>query len=115
MISAALWIFVVGLFIFIARQRKLCRSRTWESILNSTFNFVFRLVFSFYYIFLTTYFQLWMAPAAPQNCRPQELRFWEAGGFDLLRNTFGYAINGNADWVCEKNYVRSKYKLIYFS
>ncbi|MFN8543924.1 MAG: endo-1,3-alpha-glucanase family glycosylhydrolase [Candidatus Binatia bacterium] len=41
----------------------------------------------------------WMAPVAPQDFRPKNLFFWEAGASQLFRLMWEGAIQGDADWV----------------
>jgi hypothetical protein len=41
----------------------------------------------------------WMMPVSPQDMRPKELRFWEAGNSSEFRVMWENAINGGADWV----------------
>lgn len=42
---------------------------------------------------------LWMAPVGPQDMRPKDLRYWEAGNSEALRRSWQSAIETGADWV----------------
>lgn len=45
------------------------------------------------------YNRLWMAPVAPQDVRPKDLRYWESHNTVAYRTMWEAAINGGADWV----------------
>lgn len=42
---------------------------------------------------------LWMAPVVPQDVRPKNSIYWEAGNSELYRKQWRAAIDGGADWV----------------
>lgn len=45
------------------------------------------------------YAPIWMSPVAPQDMRPKDWLFWEAGGSEAFRHAWSSAIEGGADWV----------------
>lgn len=46
-----------------------------------------------------TYDKIYMMPIDPQQFRPKDFVYWEAGNSASFRNAWGSAINGGADWV----------------
>jgi hypothetical protein len=42
---------------------------------------------------------IWMAPVVPQDMRPKNGKYWEAGNSELFRGQWLAAIRGGADWV----------------
>lgn len=46
-----------------------------------------------------SYGPLWMTPVCPQDMRPRNQRYWEAGNSGQYRVMWENAINGGADWV----------------
>ena len=46
-----------------------------------------------------SYGKLFMMPVDPQQFRPKDGVFWEAGNSDTFRNAWSSAIDGGADWV----------------
>jgi hypothetical protein len=47
----------------------------------------------------SNYGKIFMMPVDPQQYRPKELHFWEAGNSAAFRAAWLAAIHGNADWV----------------
>lgn len=47
----------------------------------------------------TTYNREWMHYVRPQDCRPNQSAWWEAGGLDILYNCWMAAIDGDAEWM----------------
>jgi Glycosyl hydrolase family 71 len=47
----------------------------------------------------STYGKIFMMPVDPQQFRPQDFLYWEAGNSGAFRNAWGSAIQGDADWV----------------
>jgi hypothetical protein len=43
--------------------------------------------------------KIWMAPVAPQDFRPKDLVYWEAGNSQLFRTMWEHAITNDAEWV----------------
>jgi Glycosyl hydrolase family 71 len=46
-----------------------------------------------------TYGKIFMMPVDPQQYRPKDFVFWEAGNSAAFRNAWMSSINGDADWV----------------
>jgi Glycosyl hydrolase family 71 len=46
-----------------------------------------------------TYGKIFMMPVDPQQYRPKDFLFWEAGNSAAFRNAWMSSINGDADWV----------------
>jgi hypothetical protein len=46
-----------------------------------------------------TYGKIFMMPVDPQQYRPKDFIYWEAGNSAAFRNAWMSSINGNADWV----------------
>jgi Glycosyl hydrolase family 71 len=46
-----------------------------------------------------TYGKIFMMPVDPQQFRPKDFLFWEAGNSAAFRDAWMSSINGNADWV----------------
>jgi hypothetical protein len=46
-----------------------------------------------------SYGKIFMMPVDPQQYRPKESTYWEAGNSAAFRNAWTSSINGNADWV----------------
>jgi hypothetical protein len=46
-----------------------------------------------------TYGKILMMPVDPQQYRPKDFLFWEAGNSAAFRNAWMSSINGDADWV----------------
>jgi hypothetical protein len=46
-----------------------------------------------------TYGRIFMTPVDPQQFRPKDFLFWEAGNSAAFRDAWMSSINGNADWV----------------
>jgi glycosyl hydrolase family 71 len=47
----------------------------------------------------STYSKIFMMPVDPQQFRPKDFLYWEAGNSGAFRNAWGSAIQGDADWV----------------
>jgi hypothetical protein len=47
----------------------------------------------------STYNKIFMMPVGPQQFRPKDSLYWEAGNSGAFRNAWGSAIQGDADWV----------------
>jgi hypothetical protein len=47
----------------------------------------------------TTYGKIFMTPIDPQQYRPKDFQFWEAGNSRAFRAAWNGAIEGNSDWV----------------
>jgi Glycosyl hydrolase family 71 len=47
----------------------------------------------------STYSKIFMMPVGPQQFRPKDFLYWEAGNSGAFRNAWGSAIQGDADWV----------------
>jgi Glycosyl hydrolase family 71 len=47
----------------------------------------------------STYGKIFMMPVDPQQFRPKDFLYWEAGNSGAFRNAWGSAIQGDADWV----------------
>ena len=47
----------------------------------------------------SAYGKIFMMPIDPQQYRPKDFAYWEAGNSAAFRNAWMSAINGNADWV----------------
>ena len=47
----------------------------------------------------STYSKIFMMPVGPQQFRPKDFVYWEAGNSGAFRNAWGSAIQGDSDWV----------------
>ena len=47
----------------------------------------------------STYNKIFMMPVDPQQFRPKDFLYWEAGNSGAFRNAWNSAIQGDADWV----------------
>jgi hypothetical protein len=47
----------------------------------------------------STYGKIFMMPVDPQQYRPKDFVFWEAGNSAAFRNAWSSAIQGNSDWI----------------